>query len=220
MKKYTKDIDNWLLENYSNHSIKESLSLLKELFNLDTTYSSLKMYCLRKLKLTSNKQFLTKEEKEWLYKNYPVDESREETYKKYCLEFPDIHRNYDAFLSRCKVLKLKKPDYRSKGFAKGNKPWSTGVYGEDFFAHYSEKGIAQQQKGLNNLLGVKTRNSYPGVVSPECSVNDLRNGEYVSIPRKIYKRMLAKGTLSKGELTLTDFEIYKVKVALENLKKL
>ena len=219
MQKYTKEINDWLLENYSNHSINESLNLLYNLFGLKTTYSSLKAHCLKKLKIKSNKQFVSKEEKEWLFENYPADESREETYKKYCAQFPNIHRNYDAFLSRCKVLKLEKPEHRRKGFAKGFKPWSTGLSKEEFFSHYTAEGIAQQKKGIKNLLGVRNRLMYNDDVPENCTINDLRNGEYICIPNKIYKRMLAKGTLNKGELTLTDFEIYKVKIAIEDLKK-
>lgn len=152
----------------------------------------------------------TAEENAWLRENYPKDESREETYRRYCKTFGDA-RSISSVVSYCKKRGINKPNRQWK---KGNVPWSKGLSKEEHRSHFTGQSFAAMvNASRNNFPHVRDReemNAPKGYV-----VTDLGDGEKMLIRRDIWICMREQGTLHAGELTKAAYEIYLVKKRIE-----
>lgn len=113
--KYTKEQEQWLLNNYESHPIKETCEKFRQKFGLTLTDLAISIHCCKSLKIKANTcNYYTEEEKQWLIENYPKSEGKQDIYKKYCEHFGK-GRSANSISSMCiTVLKLKRYTEREK----------------------------------------------------------------------------------------------------------
>lgn len=154
----------------------------------------------------------TSEEKEWLSKNYPLNESRAETYRKFVEQFGKTH-SISSVVTWCKKHKLHKPIERHK-YQKGNKPWSNGLSKEEHKKHFSKESYKNMTDTiLHNFKHIKERKEYN--VPDGYVLSDLGNGEKLIMEKSIHKCLRYFKLIGKGELTKTMYEIYLAKREIE-----
>lgn len=157
----------------------------------------------------------TEQELNWLIINFPKDESRQETYQRFCKEFNNNH-SYNSFCSQYKKMKLKKPEYR-RCYQKGNKTWSTGLSKEEHRSHFTKESYKKMtDTKLHNFPHIVNRIEYN--VPEGYVLSDLGDGEMMQIEEPIYKCMQYFKYLGKGDLTKAVYETYRVKRKLEEIK--
>lgn len=157
----------------------------------------------------------TEAEKRWIKENYPLDESQNETFRRFCKKFGNKHTKC-SLVNFCKNHRIQKPLHRQK-FQEGNTPWSTRLTKAQHKKHFSEESyqnmISSATKNFANIRNRIKFNAPDGYV-----LTDLGNGEYIPIERSIYKCMEFHKVLHKGELTKAIYETYLVKREIEKTK--
>lgn len=210
MKRFTDEQNNWLISYRSSHSMSETTRAFNERFGTERTLASISSHCKRELGLKSdNVNWYTEEEIDWLRKNFPLDESREKTYRRYVERFGEI-RSYNSVISTCKKYKIQKPVSRHC-YQNGNIPWTTGLTKEEHRSHFTEqsyKNMTDTKK--HNFPNIRDRELY-NVTDSGLVLSDLGDGSRIVIPYKIYKRLTWRNLIGKGELTKTQLLIELVK---------
>jgi hypothetical protein len=214
--KYSVEQKQFLINYYPFHSIPETTAAFNATFGTNLSEAAIKTHCNRALKLKHHNlyHFFSEEQIEWMKLNFPRDESRRETYERFVSVYGNYH-SYESFVTICKKLKLRKPAYR-KCYQKGNQTWSTGLTKEQHKSHFNDETFASMTKtSKTNFPNYKNAIKY-NVPKTEV-LSDLKNGEQIIIPYKIYKRMTWRKLIGKGELTKTQVLI---ELAREELKKI
>jgi len=154
----------------------------------------------------------TNEEKKWLAENYPLNESREETFLRFTKEFGNNH-SYSSVISYCKEKKIHKPKSMWK-YQKGNTPWTAGLSKKEIKKHFSKESFKKMTTAYKKTFkNIKERNEYN--VPNGMVLSDLGNGKKIIMDKKIYKCMQTDKALGRGEITETIYLIYLVKRELE-----
>jgi len=151
----------------------------------------------------------------WIKENFPCDESRKETYDRFCKEFGKTH-TYNSFLCESKKFKLRKPEAR-KCYQKGNRTWSTGLSKEEHRSHFTKESYERMTNTkIRNFPHILNRIKYN--VPDGYVLTDLGDGEMMQVEEPIYKCMEYFKCLGKGDLTKAVYETYRVKRELEKVK--
>ena len=238
---YSEEQKEWLREYFPYHSINETQREFNRIFGTNIKTHTLHGYCNKNLGLTRMGYRFSKEEIEWIKKYYPINETIDETYRKFVKRFGELHSR-DTLVAEAWRLGVSK-----RFWTKEEEQWllehyrdysksTKDIYKEFCIAFPERKTFAAFESYAKAKLGLGTsgRGRYKegnenyrtkkrkelGINDDNVILSDLGNGEYIEIDKKLYKDMTRKGSwLGKGEITKTMLEVYRVKDAMNKIKR-